>query len=413
MALPPVAGPQSLGQIPAPPPIQAPPVAPYQPPAPFGYAPTSPGTFTGTAPKAQPVTPFNGSGPQAQPMGGFTGTAPVATTTGSFGGGPATAAFTAPDPTNFQTDPSYQWRLSQGLTALDRGAAARGTLLTGGTLKASQDYGQNAASQEYGNAYNRALQTYGTNRDTNQQNFGQSLATYGTNRDTNAQNFSQGQTGFQDTLAGYDANRATNAQNFGQKQTSYQDALAGYDTNRQTAAQNAEAQQQQFQDALTGFKTNADTTLAANAQGLGAAEAGYDRNASASDRSQQLATEDAMRRTGVLNANNASTYQTQMLNYELQQEQQRQLQQQGIDNAQRNSARMQQQQDAENERRRQAMAAGQTPANAASNAFSQGGGTPEYAAYQQWLREQRAAQALRNAPPPNAASGGAPIGASF
>jgi hypothetical protein len=57
---------------------------------------------------------------------------------------------------NFLTmDPGYGFRFSEGLKALERSAAARGGLLSGGTGKALTRYGQEAASQEYGNAYNR------------------------------------------------------------------------------------------------------------------------------------------------------------------------------------------------------------------------------------------------------------------
>lgn len=52
-------------------------------------------------------------------------------------------------------DPSYQFRLGEGLKALDRQAAARGGLISGGALKAAQRYGQEFASNEFGNAYNR------------------------------------------------------------------------------------------------------------------------------------------------------------------------------------------------------------------------------------------------------------------
>jgi hypothetical protein len=52
-------------------------------------------------------------------------------------------------------DPSYSFRFQEGLKALDRSAAARGGLLSGGALKAAQRYGQDFASQEFGNAYNR------------------------------------------------------------------------------------------------------------------------------------------------------------------------------------------------------------------------------------------------------------------
>ena len=52
-------------------------------------------------------------------------------------------------------DPSYQFRLNEGLKSLDRQAAARGGLISGGALKAAQRYGQDVASTEFGNAYNR------------------------------------------------------------------------------------------------------------------------------------------------------------------------------------------------------------------------------------------------------------------
>jgi hypothetical protein len=62
-----------------------------------------------------------------------------------------------------QNDPGYQFRLGQGLQAVQQSAAARGVLNTGGTLKDIADYGQNYASGEYGNAFNRALSGYQTN----------------------------------------------------------------------------------------------------------------------------------------------------------------------------------------------------------------------------------------------------------
>jgi len=57
--------------------------------------------------------------------------------------------------TNWQQEPGYQFRLSEGLKALDRQAAARGGMISGAALKAAQRYGQQAASDEYQNAFNR------------------------------------------------------------------------------------------------------------------------------------------------------------------------------------------------------------------------------------------------------------------
>jgi hypothetical protein len=55
----------------------------------------------------------------------------------------------------FQADPGYSFRMSEGMKGLERSAAARGGLLSGGMLKGIQRFGQDLASQEYTNAFNR------------------------------------------------------------------------------------------------------------------------------------------------------------------------------------------------------------------------------------------------------------------
>ena len=59
------------------------------------------------------------------------------------------------DMNQFQADPGYAFRLKEGQQALDRQAAARGGLISGGALKAATRYGQEMGSQEYTNAFNR------------------------------------------------------------------------------------------------------------------------------------------------------------------------------------------------------------------------------------------------------------------
>ena len=79
---------------------------------------------------------------------------------------------------DFQADPGYAFRLQEGLKGMDRQAAARGGLISGGALKAAQRYGQEMGSQEYQNAYNRYNQNRGTryNMLTGQQAVGQGAA---------------------------------------------------------------------------------------------------------------------------------------------------------------------------------------------------------------------------------------------
>ena len=82
---------------------------------------------------------------------------------------------------DFQVDPGYAFRLSEGQKGLDRQAAARGGLISGGALKAATRYGQDMGSQEYGNAYSR----YQTNRTNQLQPLG-NIATMGANAATNS-----------------------------------------------------------------------------------------------------------------------------------------------------------------------------------------------------------------------------------
>jgi hypothetical protein len=96
----------------------------------------------------------------------------------------------------FQQDPGYAFRLSEGMKALDRSAAARGGLLSGATLKGAQRYGQDLGSQEYMNAFNR----YQTERNA-QLNPLQSLAGVGQTA-TNTLTGAAGQMG-QNLATGY------------------------------------------------------------------------------------------------------------------------------------------------------------------------------------------------------------------
>jgi hypothetical protein len=61
---------------------------------------------------------------------------------------------------DFQQDPGYAFRLSEGLKQLGSQARAQGGAGGGRTMMGMQNYAQGLASQEYGNAFNR----YQTNR---------------------------------------------------------------------------------------------------------------------------------------------------------------------------------------------------------------------------------------------------------
>jgi hypothetical protein len=68
--------------------------------------------------------------------------------------------FMSPTLDEAKNEPGYQFRLQSGTDALDRSAAARGTLRTGNTLRDIVEYGQNFGEQAYQTMFDRALSAY-------------------------------------------------------------------------------------------------------------------------------------------------------------------------------------------------------------------------------------------------------------
>jgi hypothetical protein len=89
-------------------------------------------------------------------------------------------------------DPSYDFRFKEGQKALERSAASKGTLLTGGTLKDLAAFGQGLASTEFGNIFNRNYQL--ANMGLNAaQSAGQFGSSYGANAGNQGANFAGNQ----------------------------------------------------------------------------------------------------------------------------------------------------------------------------------------------------------------------------
>jgi hypothetical protein len=65
---------------------------------------------------------------------------------------------------NFMTDPGYQFRINEGMRALENSAAARGGLLSGGFGKQALRYATDYSAQEYTNVYNRIANIAGLNQ---------------------------------------------------------------------------------------------------------------------------------------------------------------------------------------------------------------------------------------------------------
>jgi hypothetical protein len=140
-----------------------------------GYFTKSPdGTYAslGGPPPADWLT-GGGGGPSAAP--------PPATGGGGGGGGlinpfpggdftppgyTPPPAFAAPTWEEAANDPGFKFVQEQGQQGVERSAAARGVLNSGGTLQDIAKWNQGLAQTQYGNVYDRALGKYNTNYTT-------------------------------------------------------------------------------------------------------------------------------------------------------------------------------------------------------------------------------------------------------
>lgn len=92
-------------------------------------------------------------------IGGPSSGAPSAGGGGGNGGASPLTAAANPNGNYaaFYNSPDYGFALQQGEQAVDRSAAARGTIQSGGLLKELTNFGQGLASQQFGNYFNRLL----------------------------------------------------------------------------------------------------------------------------------------------------------------------------------------------------------------------------------------------------------------
>lgn len=104
----------------------------------------------------------------------YEGTSPLED--GSGKGGPAVTTTQPATPTQgadfsgFYESPGYQFRMREGMNALTGNAATRGALQSGATQKALQRYGQDYASNEFGQYMNQLFNVAGMGQTSTGQN---------------------------------------------------------------------------------------------------------------------------------------------------------------------------------------------------------------------------------------------------
>lgn len=94
---------------------------------------------------------------------------------GKFGAG-SVPSFTAPTLAQAEQMPGYQFTAQQGSKGILEGSAAAGGAISGGTLKALDQYNSNLASTSYNTLFGQALNGYQANLGAQQQEYNQLLA---------------------------------------------------------------------------------------------------------------------------------------------------------------------------------------------------------------------------------------------
>jgi len=91
------------------------------------------------------------------------------------------------DYSSFNASPDYQWTLSEGMKGLDRSAASKGRLYSGGYGEDLTRFGQGLASTQYNNYYNK-LQSMAGQGQTQASQLGVLGANYANAYGNNVQN---------------------------------------------------------------------------------------------------------------------------------------------------------------------------------------------------------------------------------
>lgn len=133
---------------------------------------------------------------------------------------------------DFEKDPGYQFRLAEGEKAIRRGASADGGAGGGKTLKALLRYGQNFASNEFNNAYNRFNNDYQNSYARYNQDYMNSYNRYNNNKNSRFNRLSSlagiGQSS-NNTIAGVGVNSGNQISN---NQIGLGNAIASAELNR-------------------------------------------------------------------------------------------------------------------------------------------------------------------------------------
>ena len=160
-----------------------------------------------------------------------------------------------------QATPGYQFQLAQGLQSVNNSAAAKGSLMSGATMKSLNNYAQGQASTGFADAWNRGQEAYQNAFARKQDQFTQGQQGYQQAFNNNQTQYQQGQNALQSAYDRFGNNQQNTYNRLaGQQNTGYNaaDRMGQYAT---TGANNIAQQNSNYANSLGNVSQNyADNT---------------------------------------------------------------------------------------------------------------------------------------------------------
>ena len=180
--------------------------------------------------------------------------------------------FQGPTAENFTADPGYEFARKEGLRAMENAASSEGLLRSSGTLKGMMEYGTGLASQEFGNVYNRARDTWQANRGNAAENYDRNE---GNRRGAYDVNYRGATDQFGREVTGWEADRATDKDMYDQWLSGQGNTRANRSQLFGEAATTSEIGRAEDQDAYSRWLGTAQENRAGQAQQFGQGIAGW------------------------------------------------------------------------------------------------------------------------------------------
>lgn len=169
-----------------------------------------------------------------------------------------TGTYTAAPTTleELQATPGYKFQLEQGLQSVNNSAAAKGSLMSGATLKSLNDYAQGQASTGFAQAWQRGQDAYNNAFNRKNTRFQQGQEGYQQAFNNQQTQYQQGQNAAQQAQQNFTANQLQNFNQLAHVAGQGQNAAGNMADQNYNNAQNVSQENTQYAQTASGAQNN-------------------------------------------------------------------------------------------------------------------------------------------------------------